>query len=339
MDKEVAKLTITTGSFTTTVQKYGYRSSGWDLVYVTNLDLRQVLGETLYDNYDKYLVNIMPYGNATSYEITTMYLSGMNLINSTAQGKPVGGAVPILGSMNNWNSLQNRANNSTSLRNFIMIKPVNTSLNLTFQTVPNDGALAVIGVWTFMFTFTPIKDIIYKNPYNYLHGLEQANFALSTQLLTAGATTRYGTMNANKSLFTFYNLNMRQIIGSLWDKYEKFNLIVNNMSMMPLGATSGNQRRVYYLITGLQFINTTSLTNPANNPFYDATFTPIWVTALQNQVNGDMVDSPCNITTFRKPESENVSLSFSVFSGSSAGFPSSGFGDSFITFSVVGVKK
>jgi hypothetical protein len=336
MDKEVAKLVITTGSFTTTVQRYGYRTTNWNFVYVTNLDLRQILGETIYDNHDKFMVNIMPYGNLASTELTTATLTGMNLINSTAQGKQAGGAVPILGMLNSYSILTGEI---YSRRNYIMIKPTDTNLNLTFQVTANDGALATLSFWTFLFTFTPIKDIIYKNPYNYLHTLEQANFALSTQILTAGSTTQYGTMNANKNLFTFANINMRQIIGSLWNKYDKFNLIVNTLSVMPLSSTTTNQRRILYQMSGLQFINSLALTNPAQMPLTTTSFTPIFQTNGQNVVNGDIVDNPCNITTFRKPESENVSLTFQIYSAATSAINSSAFADSFFTFSVVGVKN
>lgn len=339
MDSEVAKLVITTSNFTTTQQRYGYRTTNWDYVYVTNLDLRQILGETIYNNYDKFQVNIMPFGNQQAGELTTVYLEGMNLINSTYQGQPVGGSIPILGLANSYSINMNTFNDLPSRRNFTMIKPIDTNLNLTFRVAYNDGTPAAVSVWTYMFTFTPIKDIIYKNPYNNLHTLEQANFMLSTQLLTAGSTTEFGTMNANQNNFTFFNINMRQILGTLWDKYEKFNLITNCQVGVPTGSTSGNQRRTFYQMSGLQFINSMALTNPAQNPSQSVAYTPIFVCSGQNIMNADVNDSPCNIVTFRKPESENVSLNFQIGNCSTGGLVTTSYGRTIITFSVVGVKN
>jgi hypothetical protein len=338
MNREVAKLVITTSNFTTTIQKYGYRTTNWDVVYVTNLNLSQILGETIYSNYDKFQVNIMPFGNQQVGELTTVYLEGMNLINSTYQGQPVGNSVPILGLANSYSINMNSVNDLPSIRNFTMIKPIDTNLNLTFRVAYNDGTPAALSAWTYMLTFTPIKDVIYKNPYNSLHTLEQANFMLSTQLLTAGSTTQFGTMNAGQNNFTFFNINMRQILGSLWDKYEKFNLITNCQVGIPTASTSGNARRTFYQISGLQFINSTTLSNPTQNPSLSVAYTPIFVNSGQNVMNGDVSDSPCNIVTFRKPESENVNLNFQIGNCSTGGLVTTTFGRTIITFSIVGVN-
>jgi hypothetical protein len=58
---------------------------------------------------------------------------------------------------------------------------------------------------------------------------QNGTLILYSSLLTPGATNRYGTANLTNTDFTFFNINIRQIMGSNYDKYDKFNIVLNSM--------------------------------------------------------------------------------------------------------------
>lgn len=208
---------------------------------------------------------------------------------------------------------------------------------MNFQYLNDDGTTSTISNAVFFLTFVPFEDRIYRNPYNYLYQNEQANFTLTTQILTAGGTNAFGTSNAAKSVFTFTNLNMRQVIGTMWDKYDKFNLIFRNVGMGQIATVlSGNQRRQFFVMSGLQFINATIQTSQV---LMGQVATPFMVINSANIADANFFDTPTGMVTFRKPESENVSLTFQLWSISS-GVPLTGgsASDWSLTFAIVGVK-
>jgi hypothetical protein len=55
MNKEVAKLFLNGNNLTTTPSALGFRSSDFT-TYTFNVDMRTVLGQTLYNNYDYFKV-------------------------------------------------------------------------------------------------------------------------------------------------------------------------------------------------------------------------------------------------------------------------------------------
>jgi hypothetical protein len=58
---------------------------------------------------------------------------------------------------------------------------------------------------------------------------QNGTLILYSSLLTPGATNKYGTANLTNTDFTFFNINIRQIMGSNYDKYDKFNIVLNSM--------------------------------------------------------------------------------------------------------------
>ena len=70
-----------------------------------------------------------------------------------------------------------------------------------------------------------------------------------------------GTYNSNYSQYTFNNINLRTVLGDMYDKYDTFNLSLNSIYSSPcnslLGDGSGNDLSLYIKLSGLPFINQT----------------------------------------------------------------------------------
>ena len=343
MNQEVAKLWLNTGSLTTTPSQTGVISAN-NMTMTFNFDLRIVLGETLWSKYKFFKMYINDTFPTNALGMTTLYQNGLNLIQASYQGKPPGfqTAIDELNLAVSGGSLPRYLNRSSNTRTFVMIKPDDNNVQLTLQFVDETGATTTMTQRIFFLAFVPIDDTkIYRSPYTMLYQNEQVNFTLSGTILPSGgaaASNQFGSRNANFNIFTFTNINMRQILGSLWDKYDKFNLICNSIGFSATGATfSASSRRMWYEIEGLQFINNLRVTTgyKQGNGFTQQFF------YNQNFVNDcEYGEPPMSINTFRKPESENVDLTFNCWCSVNGGsIQTVQLNSQTFTFSVVGVKE
>jgi len=304
------------------------------------VDLRETLGETLYTKYDTFKVLIAYAGTLSATEMNTIFVSGLNLINASYQGKTASTNIAVAAQGSSASITNANIGKLIQTREFIMIKPDSNKISLTFSVVADSGVTTNVGNCPMFLTFAPIKkDVIYKNPWNLLYQNEQANFTLSTRILSAGATNAFGTMNATITNFTFTNVNMRRIIGTLWDKYNKFNLICTSYGTGSVATSlSGNQRLQWFQVSGLQFINTSSALNAMLERGY--TVTPIFNPASASTADAESFSNPIGATTFRKPESENVDLTFQLWSiNSNSTVLNAQMNHFTLSFIVVGVKE
>lgn len=93
---------------------------------------------------------------------------------------------------------------------------------------------------------------------------ENVNLVLKTYALTT-TETQYGICNGSNTILQFKNLNLRSIMGSMYDKYDTFNLVLNSVMICntttAMSANYGNNDQENFTtlltITGLPFINQT----------------------------------------------------------------------------------
>jgi hypothetical protein len=85
--------------------------------------------------------------------------------------------------------------------------------------------------------------------------VQSSVFCLYSSLLTAGSSNTYGTANTNFTDVTFSNINIRQILGSNYGKYRKFNLSLTSLSVptIPVTILSGNESLIMFYMSGLNF--------------------------------------------------------------------------------------
>lgn len=343
MNQEVAKLWLYGGNLTTTQSKIGIRSA--DLrSYTFIFDLRLVLGETMFQKYDEFKVYI-GYENAVSSNngLATLYQNGLNIVQSSYQGKPAGfeTAISVFNQFQYTNDGAGNIGKPSNTKEFILIKPNNSQVTLNFTSIP-DVTTTTLFVQSFFLTFVPfVRDKIYKNPFNYLYQNELANFTLTTQILSAGATNAFGTMNSTFTNFTFTNVNMRRIIGTMWDKYNKFNLVCLNVGIGNVASAPTNEQRfLWFQIGGLQFINCLSTTTTASYSQSVAYTSTFQFRPGASVADGDCFAVPDSLISFRKPESETVDLAFQLFTAALGGLAfNNQFNQFSLTFAVVGIKE
>jgi len=344
MNQEVAKLWLNTANIGTTQTQIGIRNST-NTEYTFFVDLRLVLGESMFQKYEAFKVYFgqIHLGAGSVANIDTIFINGINLIQASYQGKQAGfnTAVDIISQTVQMDDSFSVGGKNANTQEFVMIKPDNAKVSLTISILRDDAGIPTLSLVVFFLTFVPFqKDKIYKNPFNYLYQNELANFTLTTQILSAGATNAFGTMNSTFTTFTFTNVNMRRIIGTMWDKYDKFNLVCANVGVGNTSTTlSAPQRFMFFQIQGLQFINCLSTTTTSTFS-QSVAYTPIFRYTTTSSADSDSLAVPESLISFRKPESENVDLAFQLFTLNGGGTALNSQMNQFsLSFTVVGIKE
>ena len=71
-----------------------------------------------------------------------------------------------------------------------------------------------------------------------------------------------GRIAQNRSSLSWYNVNLKSILGSMYDKYEKFNIYLNFIAGSGTGGTAEttlDYRLFQVQVSGLPFINNNSV--------------------------------------------------------------------------------
>ena len=140
--------------------------------------------------------------------------------------------------------------------------------------------------------------------------LRNASLVLKSNVLTRNSTTAVGECNAGNTSFTWYGINLRTLLGDMYDDYDLFNLCLNSMCLtFTAGACfNGNEDRSLMVnISGLPFINQTynQATGHNNNAV------PIASMVLVSQNNNYLPFYSNNIAMFGKNQDMcDISISF-----------------------------
>ena len=68
---------------------------------------------------------------------------------------------------------------------------------------------------------------------------QKSTLVLRTEDLTVGTTTNIGSCDALNNNFTWNNINMKQILGREYDKYDDFNISLNLVTVGFSSVTYG----------------------------------------------------------------------------------------------------
>ena len=71
------------------------------------------------------------------------------------------------------------------------------------------------------------------------------SLVLRTSDLTVNATNQYGTVDQYRTTYTWNNINLRTVLGDMYDKYDTFNLCLNTVSsaVADVALGTGNDDR------------------------------------------------------------------------------------------------
>jgi hypothetical protein len=129
----------------------------------------------------------------------------------------------------------------------------NVPLTITFKNSENTGTTNAAGVGEFG---APVWQLgIFVKP---IYGVEKATLNINPWGLTT-TETNLGVRDLSYNTFTLKNIDMRRVCGSMWDKYDKFNIFLTQTTWT-VGACS--YIAAWNLtLGGFDFISQTSLNN------------------------------------------------------------------------------
>jgi hypothetical protein len=166
--------------------------------------------------------------------------------------------------------------------------------------------------------------------------IEHASLILKPNLLTINASNNYGTCNAGRSIYTYTNINLRNVLGSLYDKYDKFNLILKNVMCEAVNTwgTAAQDQAVTINISGLNFINNYEISTKTGN-------NQSTLTSLLFNASGSLSVSYNNncVATFIKSGSDDIDLTISYQRISDGATPAGTFGKVLFIFDIVPIDK
>jgi hypothetical protein len=93
-----------------------------------------------------------------------------------------------------------------------------------------------------------------------MSNLQMASLVLrSSDLGTAGTSSQYGSSDVKRLTQTWNNINLRTLLGDMYDKYDLFNICLNTITTAQAAAigSSTDDRNVIVKLSGLPFINQT----------------------------------------------------------------------------------
>jgi hypothetical protein len=166
--------------------------------------------------------------------------------------------------------------------------------------------------------------------------IEHASLVLKPNLLTINTTNGYGTCNAGFSVYTYTNINLRVVLGNLYDKYDKFNLVLKNVMTEAVltWGTAAQDQAVMINLSGFNLINNYEVTTKTNTQ--TATLTSL----LFNQ-SGSLSISYTNncVATFVKDGPENIDITVS-YNRISDGLIGAGvYGKVILIFDIIPIDK
>ena len=90
--------------------------------------------------------------------------------------------------------------------------------------------------------------------------VKNASLVLKTSDLAVNTISATGACNVNRTVMTWNNINLRTLLGDMYDQYDRFNLclnaIVTSTAPNPLGDAI-DDKAVLVRLSGLPFVNQT----------------------------------------------------------------------------------
>lgn len=137
--------------------------------------------------------------------------------------------------------------------------------------------------------------------------IQNGNLILYSSLLVPGSTNKYGTANTNNTELTFTNINIKQILGLNYNRYQKFNLILNSIiiPITTLAIPMTNDANVLLYMSGLPFdqsVTYSSITGFGSNTSYIGC---VHMVNASNANSAIVTYPPTFFNTIIKPQDKN----------------------------------
>ena len=167
-----------------------------------------------------------------------------------------------------------------------------------------------------------------------------ACLVLKTNVLTMNGTQNdYGTSNSINTIFTWTNINLRTLLGDMFDKYDRFLLLLQNISnASPTTApgTAVDDRAILINMSGLSFINSNYV-----QKFQSNTESVIICPYIMSGTNAQsQIYNNFAVATFIKQNDiVNITINYTRIEDDAAVSTTAGYGHACFIFNIVGLEE
>jgi len=151
-----------------------------------------------------------------------------------------------------------------------------------------------------------------------------------------GTTNAYGTGNSKLFSFTWTNINLRTLLGDLFDKYDRFMLLLQNISHALSGTMTSivDDRALLINMSGLSFVNSTYTQKLQSNSGSLVVCPFIFVSAsVQSQIYNNFAIS----TFIKQNDIVNISINYTRIKDDAA--PTTTYPHMTFIFNIVGIEE
>ena len=167
-----------------------------------------------------------------------------------------------------------------------------------------------------------------------------ACLVLKTNVLPMNGTTNdYGTSNSINTIFTWTNINLRTLLGDMFDKYDRFLLLLQNISNASPSATPGaavDDRAILINMSGLSFINSNYV-----QKFQSNTGSVIICPYIMSGTNAQsQIYNNLAVATFIKQNDiVNITINYTRIEDDVASSSTNSYGHVCFIFNIVGIEE
>ena len=167
-----------------------------------------------------------------------------------------------------------------------------------------------------------------------------ACLVLKTNVLLMDRTTNaYGTSNSINTIFTWTNINLRTLLGDMFDKYDRFLLLLQNISncaptLAPGSAT--NDKCFLINMSGLSFINSNYVQKFQSNTG-SVIICPYIVTGTNAQ--SQLYNNFAVATFIKQNDIVNITINYTRIDTDAAVATTNAYGHACFIFNIVGLEE
>ena len=85
--------------------------------------------------------------------------------------------------------------------------------------------------------------------------LRNASLVLKTSEFAINTSNSFGFCDSVKARITWNNINLRSLLGDMYDAYDTFNLCLNTIATEKAGVIDAPNQNLYVRISGLPWVN------------------------------------------------------------------------------------
>jgi hypothetical protein len=184
-----------------------------------------------------------------------------------------------------------------------------------------------------------------------MSNLQIASLVLRSSDLTLNTSNQYGSCDAMKLTQTWNNINLRTLLGDMYDKYDLFNICLNTISTAGAGAngtllggavaTAADNLNVVVKLSGLPFINQTySVKNGCNTSVCPISTFLFANSGTANNITTTQLFFSNNCYTFGKSQQScNLTIQYGRILDDALPTTTNAYPNMIFIFDIVGVSK